>query len=86
MSKPVVFATAVKHTPNSRRERLLDCGLIPVEPDEWEGANQILDAGQVLVVVDDKAGVPVYIAGFKKMSAIGKAFQKLCRPTKWPDP
>lgn len=86
MSKAVVFSTETKDTPNNRRERLLDCGMIPVEPEEWEAAQQILDAGQLLVIVDDKGGVPVYIAGFKKMSAIGKAFQKLCRPTKWPDP
>lgn len=86
MSKAVVFATTVKHTRGNRRVRLIDCGLLPAEPEEWDGAQQILDAGQVLVIVDDKSGVPVYIAGFKKMSAVGKAFQKLCRPTVWPDP
>lgn len=76
MSK-VIYGTTEPATTGAVIARLNELGLSPRNKKE---AWVIFLAGQVLAVVTKKRK-PVYAAGYKRMSAVGRTLQKLCRPS-----
>jgi len=64
----------------ARRARVRDCGVRGA--GHLRECDEVFEAGQVLVCLRGDNGKAYFAGGFKKMSSIGKSFQKLCRPMK----
>jgi hypothetical protein len=75
--KKIIYGTTEPASPDRVMARLNELGLNARNKKE---AWCIFLAGHVLAVVS-KDGKPTYAAGYKRMSAVGKSLQKLCRPS-----
>lgn len=73
----VVYGETVRETRKAVAKRLTEIGL--PNASGRKVALEILRAGQVVATVT-KGNLAHCAVGFKRMSSVGKIFQKLCRP------